>query len=80
MMREATTVDPDNPDNWVVYGQAQAGNGDTEGAIRAMKKALALNPKHANAQNFPGNAGGCVPVIDWTGWGSVQQAFTEGIG
>ena len=51
-MREATTVDPNNPDNWVVYGQAQAGNGNNEGAIRALEKALELNPKHPNAQKL----------------------------
>jgi Flp pilus assembly protein TadD len=42
----ATELDPKNADAWNMLGYAKLRTGDTEGAIVACEKALALKPEH----------------------------------
>lgn len=50
VMREATTVDPANADNWMMLGRAQVGTGNNEAAIRSFEKVLELAPSHPDAK------------------------------
>jgi tetratricopeptide (TPR) repeat protein len=49
--RKATQADPQNPDGWVNIGRVRVQEGDTEGGIKVLQKALALKPGLARA-NF----------------------------
>lgn len=49
--REATGVEPNNPDAWYMLGQALGSAGDVQGGIAAEEKALELKPDHQGAKN-----------------------------
>lgn len=50
VMREATTVDPANADNWMMLGRAQVGTGNNDAAIRSFEKVLEIDPNNADAK------------------------------
>jgi tetratricopeptide (TPR) repeat protein len=49
---KATEADPNNPDGWVNIGRVRVEEGDTEGGIEVLKKALELKPGLARANFF----------------------------
>jgi cytochrome c-type biogenesis protein CcmH/NrfG len=50
-MKDATTADPSNADNWMMLGRALVGNGNNAGAIDAFKKVLELKPDNKDAKD-----------------------------
>jgi len=53
---KATQADPNNPDGWVNIGRVRVQEGDTEGGIKVLKKALVLHPGLARANFFYAHA------------------------
>jgi Flp pilus assembly protein TadD len=49
---EITKMAPDNPDGWTNVGRVRVQEGDTDGALVVLKKALALQPKLARTNFF----------------------------
>jgi tetratricopeptide (TPR) repeat protein len=49
---EITQMMPDNPDGWTNVGRVRVQEGNTEGALEVLKKALALKPGLARANFF----------------------------
>jgi Flp pilus assembly protein TadD len=49
---EITKMAPDNPDGWTNVGRVRVQEGDTEGALVVLRKALALKPGLARANFF----------------------------
>ncbi|HUR96587.1 MAG TPA: tetratricopeptide repeat protein [Pyrinomonadaceae bacterium] len=65
----ATGLAPENYLYWLDLGRARERNGDTEGAERALRRALELAPNHARVQWALGNA--------LLRQGRVDEAFGE---